>query len=117
MVLIERHAYVLFFAPDDVAGDAHAVGLKYQREILGDVDDRVDHVEGRPRDGHIANHAVDDVATERNRSGHQHGLTGVRAHFHKTLLAKSRRRVWKNRRRLRTTWAWYAARVYRTTML
>jgi len=86
-ILVERHADVLFSAPDDVARDAHAVCLKYQREILGDVDG-ADHVEGRPRDGHIANYAVDDVATERNRSGHQHRLAGVCAPFHETFLLR-----------------------------
>ena len=48
-ILVERYAYVLFFAPDDVAGDAHAVCLKYQREILGDVG--AVHVK-RPETGH-----------------------------------------------------------------
>ena len=51
-ILVERYAYVLFFAPDDVARNAHAVCLEYQREILRGVDDGADHVEGRPRDRH-----------------------------------------------------------------
>jgi len=86
MVLIKRHAYVLLLAPNDMARDAHAVCLEYQREILRDIDVGADHVKRRPRDRHVANYAVDDVASERNRPGHQHGLTGVRAPFQRTLL-------------------------------
>ena len=111
-ILVERYAYVLFFAPDDVARNAHAVCLEYQREILRDFDDGADHVEGRPEIDMLLttlsppNAIVPDINT---------GLRGFARLSINAPLAKSRRRV-EIGDRLRTPRAWYAARAYVRTM-
>ena len=51
--LIERHAYPLLLAPDDVTGNVRAVRLKDKIETLGDVAG-VSNIERRPRNGHVA---------------------------------------------------------------
>jgi hypothetical protein len=65
--LIERHADPLLLAPDDVTGNLRAVRLKDKIETLGDVAG-VSNIERRPRNGHVADQAVNRAANELNRS-------------------------------------------------
>jgi hypothetical protein len=64
--LVERDADPFFLAPDDMAGEARAIGD--QGEALRDPD-RAGDVEGCSRSRSIADHAIDRAAVELDRSG------------------------------------------------
>ena len=81
--LIERHADPLLLAPDDVTGNLRAVRLKDKIDTLGGVAG-VSNIERRPRNGHVADQAINQAAGELNRSRHQYRVARDRASFHET---------------------------------
>ena len=107
---------MLFFAPNDVARNADTVRLKYQREILGDVDGLITSRAAPEMDILLTtqltmlppNAIVPDINT---------GLRGFARLSMRRSFCEKPSPGFENRRRLRTPWAWYATRVYRITML
>ena len=81
--LVKGHADPLLLPPDDVAGNLRAVRLEDELEMLGDVVG-VGNIERRPRNGHVADQAINQAAGELNRSRHQNGVARDRASFHET---------------------------------
>src|SRR5258708_18714213 len=81
--LVEGHADPVRLAPDDVTGNVRAVRLKNKVETLGDVVG-LGNLERRPRNGHVADQAINQAAGELNRSRHQYGAARDRASFHET---------------------------------
>jgi len=87
-VLVEGHADPFRLTPDDVTGNVCAVRLKDKVESLGDVVG-VGNIECRPRNGNVADQAVNRAAGELNRSGHQYRIARGRASFHETLIHRN----------------------------
>ena len=81
--LVEGHADPVLLAPDDVTRNVRAVRLKNNVETLGDVVG-LGNLERRPRNGHVADQAINQAAGELNRSRHQYGVARDRASFHET---------------------------------
>jgi len=81
--LVEGHADPVLLAPDDVTGNVRAVRLKNKVKTLGDVVG-LGNLERRPRNGHVADQAINQAAGELNRSRHQYGAARDRASFHET---------------------------------
>src|SRR6266567_501439 len=81
--LVEGHADPVLLAPDDVTGNVRAVRLKNKVETLGDVVG-LGNLERRPRNGHVADQAINQAAGELNRSRHQYGVARDCASFHET---------------------------------
>jgi hypothetical protein len=83
--LVEIHTDPLILTPNDMTGNVSAVRLKDEVETLGDVM-RLDNIERRPRNSHVAYQAINYASSELNRSRHQHRLARDRASFHETLM-------------------------------
>ncbi len=67
--LVEGHADPLLFAPDDVTRYVRAIRLEEKIEEIGDVAGVIDFERG-PRNGNVADQAVDRAAGELNRPRH-----------------------------------------------
>jgi hypothetical protein len=75
MLLVERYADSLCFAPDDVAGHAQAVGGEHQGKMFGNTYG-AGHIKRGPVDGQVANHAIDRPAAKLDCSGLQDAVSG-----------------------------------------
>src|SRR5271170_4621191 len=84
-VLVKGHADLLALAPDDVAGNVRGVLLKDEVETLGDVVG-VSDIDRRPRNGDIADQAVNGTASELNCRRHQYRIARIRASLHETMV-------------------------------
>ncbi len=82
---VEGHADPLLFAPDDVTRNVRTVRLKDKIETIGEVAG-ASNFERRPRNGNVADQAVNRAAGELNRSRHQDRFARFRASFHDTPM-------------------------------
>ena len=71
--LVEGNADPVVLAPDDVTGNVRAVRLKDKVETLGDALS-IRNIKRRPRNGHVADQAVNRAVPDLNGSRHNIGL-------------------------------------------